>query len=56
MGKRNEFFPGSGSNGTEAFTKAYAMVASAMDKFNDYTESAVTAGAYTDYVSIDVGN
>lgn len=56
VSKRNEFFPGSGSNGTEAFTKAYAMVASAMDKFNDYTESAVTAGAYTDYVSIDVGN
>lgn len=54
--QRNSFFPTPEGEATEAFNKAYANISPVMEKLAQFTDSTVQSTAYTDYISIDVGN
>ncbi|MBK8504123.1 MAG: hypothetical protein IPL46_19085 [Saprospiraceae bacterium] len=56
VSQRNSFFPTPEGEATETFTKAYANISPVMDKLAQFTDSTIEATAYTDYISIDVGN
>jgi tetratricopeptide (TPR) repeat protein len=54
--RRNGYFPTAEGNPSEAFTKEYEQLGPVNEKMRTFLSEAPTAGSYTDYISIDVGN